>query len=125
MTFNNLINLINENNSDNIVLFVGCEKEKAKNLLENGWEPNLKRDWSQSAHGGQGRYLYLTNDPENAKWYGPIVLSVLVNKKHLIVDPEDGIADSVEEELNNPKGLPGNVALIKSLPNSNFSVYKS
>jgi hypothetical protein len=121
MTFQNMINIL-EFNSKEIDLYVGCSEEKAKSLLTNGWKPNMNREyWRNSEHGGQGRYLYLTNVPENARWYGEAVLKVTVAYDDLIVDPEDGTAETVEDELNNTLGLPGSVCATKPLSKYKFS----
>ena len=116
-----------ENISKEVVLFVGCTGEKAHFLLENGWQPkpigNIHH--TISAHGGQGHLLYLTNHPENAQWYGDTVLQVTVPFNELIVDPEDGSHDTVEEELANSKGLPGSVCATKPLSPEKFSPFSS
>jgi len=49
-----------------ITLFHGTSEECANRLLTNGWMPN------QEASGGNcenPNFLYLTNDPENARWF--------------------------------------------------------
>jgi hypothetical protein len=107
--------------NNQVILYHGTTRESADILMQNGWQPSV---WSQGSHCGQTKFLYLTNEPENALWYSQekgehIVLNVIVNIKDLKVDPEDGICDSLEEEL---KLNVGNLVLTTSLEASNFSI---
>jgi hypothetical protein len=94
-------------------------------MCKTGWQPNQV---SQGGNMGQTRYLYLTNGAENARWFAnekgcDFVLVVRdVPASFLRVDPEDGMADSVEEELGHPR-LPGNVVLTRPLGPEHFSLY--
>lgn len=86
-----------------MILYHGTTKENAKKLLENGWTPNSGQ---RGANGGNPKYLYVTNFPENALWFaeqagGDIVLAIEdISIDQLKVDPEDGIGETVEEELS-------------------------
>lgn len=108
-----------------MTLYHGTSDDAARALLDRGWEPNK---WHSGGQCGQTRYLYLTNMPENAKWFAEekgsdtVVVVKDVPIEYLEVDPEDGVAETVEEELSNPHGLPGNVVLTKALPASHFSI---
>lgn len=104
-----------------MILYHGTTRESAEILMKNGWKPD---SWTQGNHCGQTKFLYLTNEPENALWYSQekgecIVLDVIVDIEDLKVDPEDGICDLLEDEL---KLDVGNVVLTKSLMASNFSI---
>ncbi len=100
-----------------ITLYHGTCPANAKELRTNGWEPN---SGVMGGNMGQKRYLYLTTDPEDAMWFAnergcDTVMKVTVPRNALIVDPEDGIADTVEDELNHASGLPGKVALTRAV----------
>lgn len=105
------------------VLYHGTCPEHAERLLRDGWQPN---SGSVGGNMGQARYLYLTNEPENARWFAQekgceVVLAVTnIPLAYLRVDPEDGVADTVEDELNHPLGLPGNVVLTRPLGPEHF-----
>lgn len=92
-------------------------------LTKTGWEPNKVQAGSNM---GQTRYLYLSSHPDDARWFAnekgcDVVLVVKdIPASFLRVDPEDGIADTVDDELNNKLGLPGKVVLTKPLAASHF-----
>ena len=118
---------ITEANSESkiYVLYHGTTTASAENLLKNGWRPD---SWCQGNQCGQTKYLYLTNEPENAEWYAQekdsgVVLKVLVDKNNLKVDPEDGTADNIEDELSLKYGLPGSVVAVGPIPKENFSYF--
>lgn len=74
---------------------------------------------------GNLKYLYLTNNPSNALWFAQekgcnTILELKVLKSQLRVDPEDGIGDTVDEELERKVG---NVVSYKEIPSSSFSIY--
>ena len=107
-------------------LYHGTTEDSAARLLAEGWAPN---SGSIGGNCGQRRYLYLTNGAENALWFaeqkgGDVVLEVRVPADTLRIDPEDGIKDTVEEELNLSHGLPGNVVLTKRLDASAFARFQ-
>lgn len=107
-------------------LYHGTSGEDAKKLMKNGWTPGQHGSGGQC---GSPKHLYLTNHPENARWYADqkhngTVLKVRVHKDHLKVDPEDGIADTVHHELNSKHGLPGNVAAHKPIPTNHFRLHR-
>jgi hypothetical protein len=77
----------------------------------------------------QPKFLYLTNILENARWFSEqkgenIVLEVTVPKSYLLVDPEDGHSDTVDEELNSKIGFPGYVVCYKPLAANSFKKVK-
>lgn len=90
--------------------------------MAGGWQPN------KVASGGQcGRTdcIYVTNEPENARWYADqkengVVLSIAVDVADLHVDPDDGIEDTVEEELAR---VVGNFVLRKDIPASAITLH--
>ena len=107
-------------------LYHGTTETSASRMLAEGWTPN---SWSAGGQCGQSRYLYLTNGAENALWYAEqkgetVVLEIRVPADALRVDPEDGIKDTVEEELTLSHGLPGNVVLTRALDASAFSRFE-
>jgi len=107
---------------DFVTLYHGTSASSAAAMIENGWAPN---SGFVGGNAGQTRYLYLTNEPENARWFAnekgeDTILKVVVPISSLIVDPEDGIEDTVSEELAHRVG---NVALFKPISRQAFSLY--
>jgi len=108
-----------------VTLYHGTTPEAAKNLILNGWRPN---DAPVGGNCGQSRYLYLSTEREDALWFalekGSDTVLVLegVPVDSLVVDPEDGTYDTVEEELASKHGLPGKVALTVPLDASFFAI---
>ena len=109
------------------VLYHGTCEDNAAHLIQHGWHPH---SGTSGGNQGQTRYLYLSTDREDALWFAQekgcdTVLAVRnIPLDCLIVDPEDGIGDSVEAEMNLPHGLPGKLALTKPLAASHFQVAK-
>jgi len=109
------------------VLYHGTCPENARQIIENGWKPH---SGSKGSNMGQTRYLYLTTDPEDARWFAnekgcdTILMVLKVPLDFLIVDPEDGIGDTVEDEINNKHGLPGKLALTKALSKDHFRIFE-
>lgn len=108
-----------------LTLYHGTTLTSADILLKQGWKPNSH---TSGANQGQSKYLYLTNEIENARWFSEqkgenVVLEVTVPKSSLLVDPEDGHGDTLDDELNNKLGLPGYVVCFKPLAASNFKKY--
>ena len=108
-----------------ITLYHGTCPENAEALIKNGWQPNQA---SVGGNAGQTRFLYLTDEPENALGYAQekgcntLVEVSRVPMTQLAVDPEDGTAETVEEELNKEMGLPGNVVLTQALQAAHFRI---
>lgn len=108
-----------------VILYHGTTPENAERLLKNGWEPNIA---PSGGNCGQARYLYLSTEFEDALWFSQqkgcdVVLEVRnVPFEHLKVDPEDGVYDRLEEEMNQPTGLPGKVVLWKPHPADGFAI---
>ena len=104
-------------------LYHGTTAESAELLLEHGWEPGKV---SGGGNCGQPRYLYLSTGYEDALWFAEqkgsdVVLEVIdIPLEHLRVDPEDGVYDTVEEEMSAPGGFPGKLVLTRSLETSRF-----
>lgn len=87
-----------------VTLYHGTSARNAADLLEHGLDPAR---WRAGPNGGRRGLLYLTNDPENAGWYAErfddgVVLEIEVAVEDLIVDPEDGVGETVEEEMAGP-----------------------
>ena len=118
-----LIDMIAEASRPTYTLYHGTCSDV---LCQTGWTPG---SGPQGGNMGQTRYLYLSSGAEDALWFAEekgcsTVLVVRdVPAEYLIVDPEDGIGDTVEDELNSPHGLPGKVALTRALGPEHFSVY--
>lgn len=112
--------------SEAVTLYHGTCAGNAESLCANGWTPN---SGTVGGNQGQTRYLYLTSGIEDAEWFAnekgcTTVLAVTVPMASLIVDPEDGIGDTVEDEINNSMGLPGKVALTRPVGPEAFKVVK-
>jgi len=109
------------------VLYHGTCEENALSIVKNGWQP---KSGTRGANMGQTRFLYLSTGYEDALWFANekgcnTVLRVKnVPYDFLIVDPEDGIRHTVEDELNCPSksGYPGKVALTKTLSANHFEI---
>ena len=113
-------------NPNTLKLYHGTSLRNANLLLKNGWHPNKV---SRGANQGQTKYLYLTTEPLDALWFAEekgesTILQVMVPIDYLIVDPEDGVGETVDEELKISKRLkmPAKFALIKELEASNFDL---
>jgi hypothetical protein len=110
--------------TDKLKLYHGTTKENAESLLRSGWNGYS----GKGSNSGQSKYLYVTNVYDNALWYAnqkgdTTVLDVIVPLDYLEVDPEDGIGESVEDELLRTKklGFPANLIITKPLASSAFS----
>lgn len=112
---------------DTITLYHGTCEDNAAALMRQGWTP-----YRAPMGGNMGRrcYLYLSTDPEDARWFSnqkgcDVVMAVRdIPVALLRVDPEDGSSDTVEDELTLPqrmKGLPGKVVLTRALGPDHFS----
>lgn len=99
-----------------MILYHGTTEANAADLLRNGFSPADRRS---GANDGRAGLLYLSTDPEDARWFSnqageDIVLQVEVDLDVLIVDPEDGIGETVQEEVSGQ--LPGKLGTRKVLP---------
>lgn len=116
---------INEVTTRIVTLYHGTCPESAEILLSKGWSP---RTGHVGGNMGQSQYLYLTTDPEDALWFAQekgcdtVVKVSGVPLSYLKVDPEDGVGDTVEDELNSKMGLPGKVVLYRPLESNHFSL---
>lgn len=104
-----------------LVLYHGTTDANAADLLLNGFDVST---WRSGGNGGRRRLLYLTSDPDDARWFSneagcDIVLSVTVRRDALIVDPEDGIGATVEDELSHE--TPAKLAAHAAIPARSFS----
>lgn len=113
--------------SELVTLYHGTCSESAEILLANGWQPRIT---GLGANMGQPRYLYLTTDPEDALWFAQekecdTVLKVSnVPMSLLKVDPEDGVGDTVYDELNSSSGIPGKVVAFAPLGKEHFEIFR-
>jgi 8-oxo-dGTP pyrophosphatase MutT (NUDIX family) len=113
--------------STTMTMYHGTSASSGKNLVVNGWQPNK---WNQGGNLGQMKYLYLTTDSEDARWFAnekgedTIVKVKHIPLNYLIVDSEDGTGKSVANELESSRrlGLPAKLALTKPLPREHFSI---
>lgn len=84
-----------------VTLYHGTTPENAEALLRHGFDPET---WRSGGNGGSRGHLYLTDKPENAAWFAEqlgsdTVLRLRVPAADLVVDPEDGIEDTVVKEF--------------------------
>lgn len=105
---------------DCLVLYHGTTAANARDLLKNGFHPGA---WRHGANGGQRGMFYLSTEMEDARWFSneagdDVVLEVRVDRTQLIVDPEDSIGETVEEELAGQ--FPGKLATRKPIGAASF-----
>ena len=117
-----------------VTLYHGTRAVYAERLLKHGWTPSQHRRMGRN--GGRGDWLYLTNLFKKAKWFAGsssrdadvgrrgVVLRVTVRMSDLLVDPEDGWAETAQEELADPQ-QPGHVVATQRLPASAFKIVRS
>ena len=108
------------------VLFHGTTEDSAAALLANGWKPG---SGPVGGNMGQPCYLYLSTEPEDALWFANekgagAVLKVVIPFDWLKVDPEDGISETVEDEMNSSHGVPGKLVAVSALGPERFEVYE-
>jgi hypothetical protein len=117
--------------SDTITVYHGTCESSAKVLISQGFDP--ERSPKPGANQGRRGLLYVTTVPENALWFAEQNDCSTVVKIHnvplsaLIVDPEDGSADSVSEEISQAEKwhLPAYLALRHRLSPEHFSLWGS
>lgn len=104
-------------------LYHGTCDENAQVLLKTGFTPNTV---SSGGNMGQSKYLYVTNDIENARWFAnekgcnDILQIENIPIEYISVDPEDGTEKTVEDELNKKFGLPAYLVITKKLGPEHF-----
>lgn len=125
-TFNNKRNIMKVSDLENsLTLYHGTSLSSAKNLIKNGWEPRSNR--YMGSQQGNPVYLYLTTDIEDAEWFadekenGVVIKVENIPLSYLKVDPEDGVGDTIDDEINSQHGLPGKLVLYKPLHSNHFS----
>lgn len=84
-----------------VKMYHGTSRENAQHLIGNGFDPGA---WRAGPNSGRRGLLYLTDDEENARWFAEqhgdgVVLEMSVRACDLIVDPEDGVGNTVVEEM--------------------------
>ena len=107
-----------------LTLYHGTSASNAADLLEHGFDPAR---WRAGPNCGRRGLLYLTSDAENARWYAQrhddgVVLALRVRAGDLIVDPEDGVGETVEEEMAGP--LPACLATRRRISPESISVHE-
>ena len=113
-----------------VTLYHGTCAANGASLCAHGWSPQTGQT---GGNGGQRRYLYLSTGIEDAEWFAnekgcsTVVKVSDVPLSLLIVDPEDGIGDTLEDELASPhtSGLPGKVALTQALGAHHFTIERN
>lgn len=107
-------------------VYHGTTIDNAKNIVENGWRPF---SGGVGANCGNNAYLYVTTEKENALWFaaqkgGDTIIEIEVGIDELYIDPEDGVGETVEEELffNNKNGFPSNFTLRKEVFKNRFEI---
>ena len=113
--------------SNMITLYHGTCEGSAKRLLKNGFKP----EYATGGNMGRPGLLYLTNVPENAMWFAEqmgcsTILVIDVPVQNLIVDPDDGVGVTVDEELAMSKrhGTPAYLATSKKISSKNIRILK-
>jgi GNAT superfamily N-acetyltransferase/2'-5' RNA ligase len=120
------MSLLDKKAVETVTLYHGTCAENAKRLINNGWRPNQV---PQGGNIGQTKYLYLSTGYNDALWFAEekgcnVVLEVTCPMDSLKVDPEDGFAETVEDELSTEEriGTPGKLVLTKPLGAEHFTV---
>lgn len=126
--YNKFNEKINYTEVNNLTLYTGTSEVTAEFFINNGWKP---RESGSGGNMGQSRYLYLTSEPENARWYAnengydTIVEVSNIPIEYLYPDPEDETGFSMKDLLTrmSATGLPSNFVLIKQLDKKHFKIY--
>jgi hypothetical protein len=126
---NGIVYIFKYNNTTKktLTLYHGTTENNAKNLLNNGWQPNSN---SQGSNMGNSKYLYLTSLPEDALWFadengGNVVMKIKnIPLSYLQPDPDDESGYTMEELLDrmNRTELPSKFILTKALSKNYFSI---
>lgn len=100
-----------------VLMYHGTSVENVREMAEKGFSPE---GWRAGPNGGRRGMLYLTDDPVNAQWFADrtgegCVISLSVRACDLVVDPEDGMSNSVVEEMTNGSG-PSYLATMTPIP---------
>ena len=111
-----------------LTLYHGTCKENADNLFENGWKPSNRI----GSNMGQGQYLYLSSEPEDALWFAQEKgCDTVVEVKDILIellrpDPEDEAGFSMNDLLRriDETGFPAKFALHQELNSQYFRIYK-
>ncbi len=111
-----------------LTLYHGTCKENANNLVENGWKPSNRI----GSNLGQGKYLYLSSEWEDALWFAQekgcntVVEVKDVPIEFLRPDPEDEAGFSINDLLKriDETGFPAKFALHQELDSKYFRIYK-
>jgi len=103
-----------------ITLYHGTSADSGNALVASGWKPN---QWAVGGNCGSSRYLHCTTGRDDALWFAEEKgESTLVEVRDvafaaLIVDPDDGIGETVLDELAIAErtGFPAKLALKQPL----------
>lgn len=114
-------------NIRNMTLYHGTSLNSATSLVNNGWQPY---SGFIGGNNGQNKYLYLTNDPENARWFAnekgddTIVEVSNIPLEYLRPDPEDEAGFTMKQLLNriDETGFPASFVLYKELNSDHFKI---
>lgn len=122
---------INELNKT-ITLYHGTSIENAEYITKHGWTP---RTSGSGGNSGQPKYLYVTSEIDDAKWFANengsnIIIKISnINILDLKFDPEDGDADLFDykisnaiDKLKNGYNMPIKFILYKFTDKSHFSI---
>ena len=124
-----LVDKILNEGGNYFTLYHGTCKENAVSLLQNGW----KKGFASGGNMGQGKYLYVSSDPEDALWFAQekgcnCVLKIKnVSADSLIPDPEDEAGYTLNDLFKriNTTNFPAKFAVVKPLPKENFELIKN
>jgi hypothetical protein len=116
-------------NTKTVTLYHGTNEYWAEQLLKNGFNPDRK---ILGANQGKWGYLYLTTDHHNAAWFaeqngGKSILEITIPVENIIVDPEDGVGETVEDEFEYSQKyhMPGNFATNKPISSNNIKIFNN
>lgn len=118
-----------ENKSNTLTLYHGTSDIIGDYLIENGWKP---RQSSGSGNMGNPKYLYVTTDPEDARWFSneigedTVIEIIDVPIEFLRPDPEDEAGFTMDDLLKRKvTGLPSKFIITQPLDKNYFKKYEN
>ncbi len=115
-------------NIDKLTLYHGTSSEYAQLLVTNGWQPNKI---CMGGNCGNPKYLYLTSDIEDARWYSnekgddTIIKVINIPIDYLRADPDDERGYNMNDllqRISKKSLMPSKFILTVSLTKEHFKI---